>query len=87
MWPAFIDYNPALLVDADDNYGQPKLYAVMQRDYAARTRALPWEQRFSLKFMAAPARLDLRERAVSTSLATGVAYYHRGCTGESRRTS
>lgn len=78
MWPSFIDYNPALLVDPNDNYGQPKLYAVMQRDYAARPGALPWELQFSMHFTNAGSSLDLRRRAVSTSLATGVAYYHRG---------
>jgi hypothetical protein len=79
MWPAFIDYNTQLLVDPNDNYGQPKMYAMMQRDYAVRNSNLPWEQRFGLSFTSGSnTGLDLRGRAVSTSLATGVAYYHRG---------
>jgi hypothetical protein len=77
MWPSFIDYNPALLVDMADNFGQPKLYSVMQRDYSQRPGALPWELQFNMKFTSTGSSLDLRGRAVSTSLATGVAYYHR----------
>jgi hypothetical protein len=84
MWPSFIDYNTALLTNPADNYGQPKMYAVMQRNYAVRGTALPWEQRFGLRFTTSGSSetssnaLDMRGRALSTSMATGVAYYHRG---------
>jgi hypothetical protein len=83
MWPSFIDYNTALLTNPADNYGQPKMYSVMQRNYAVRNTPLPWEQRFGLRFTAAggseqsPTSLSFGGRATSTSLATGVAYYHR----------
>jgi hypothetical protein len=78
MWPSFIDYSTVKLTMPEDNYGQPKAYAVVQRDYATRGVPPPWEQRFALRFSSQGAALDLRARALSTALGTGVAYYHRG---------
>ncbi|MFL5358585.1 pilus assembly protein TadG-related protein [Archangium sp.] len=87
MWPTFVDYNPVRLVMPSDNWGQPKNYAVIQRDYSVRgTRADPWNLLFRFRF--SPNRTsqfdnrgiqlaDGTNISKQTGLSAGIAYYHR----------
>ena len=91
MWPTFIDYNLAPMVDEEDNYGQPKNYAVIQRDYDVRAAAGqsvdPWNLGFRFRFSPArESRFDNRALVLAdgvtdiskqTALSAGIAYYHR----------
>ena len=74
-----------LYLDPTDNYGQPKLYSVLTRDYNARgkdVRAL----NFDFKFSSSADKFDNRgvqtaagtNIGLQTVLSTGIAYYHRG---------
>lgn len=93
-WPIVIDYNENKLDDGDDLQGQPKLYALITRDYGnpggggAGGKEPPYFLHFNFNF--APglsSRFD--NRGLSTrngaydiskqaALAAGWAYYHRG---------
>ena len=90
MWPTFIDYNPLLLVDDDDNFGQPKNFAVIQRDYGVRVASGqpvdPWNLGFRFRF--SPNRestfdnrglvlADGTNISKQTGLSAGITYYHR----------
>jgi hypothetical protein len=53
IWPMFVDYNDLQLIDGDNLWGQPKNYAVIQRDYTARSAVSqrdPWTRVFSFDF-------------------------------------
>ncbi|HZI16356.1 MAG TPA: pilus assembly protein TadG-related protein [Myxococcus sp.] len=52
VWPSFIDYNPLRVIDEDDAWGQPKNFAVIQRDYSVRARGQqdPWNLMFRFRF-------------------------------------
>jgi Putative Flp pilus-assembly TadE/G-like len=75
--------------DSDDNnWAQPKLFALVQRDYKKRgTRPDPWSLNFSFRFTPSQAnQFDNRgwyagappaDISVQQALATGLAYYHR----------
>ncbi|MCY1017677.1 pilus assembly protein TadG-related protein [Pyxidicoccus sp. MSG2] len=88
IWPAFVDYNTLGVVDEDDNYAQPKNFALVQRDMATRTVADPWNfmTRFRFKSSGPGTEFDSRgltladgtPNSVQTALATGITYYHRG---------
>jgi hypothetical protein len=93
-WPIVIDYNENKLADGADLQGQPKLYALITRDYGspggggAGGKEPPYFLHFNFSF--APgleSRFD--NRGLSTqngkydiskqaALAAGWAYYHRG---------
>ncbi|OJH35213.1 pilus assembly protein TadG-related protein [Cystobacter ferrugineus] len=90
MWPTFIDYNPLPLVQEDDNFGQPKNFAVIQRDYGVREASGqpvdPWNLGFRFRF--SPSResgFDNRGLVLAdgtnisrqTALSAGITYYHR----------
>jgi hypothetical protein len=46
IWPMFVDYNDLQLLSGDNNlWGQPKNYAVVQRDYTVRMVSAPPEDR------------------------------------------
>lgn len=90
MWPTFIDYNPLRLIDEGDNYGQPKNFAVIQRDYQVRANAGqsvdPWNLGFRFRFSPhresgfdnrALALADGTDISKQTGLSAGIAYYHR----------
>lgn len=50
VWPPFIDYNFAKLLMQEDAYGQPKNFAVINRDYRLRpTAADPWNLFFNFR--------------------------------------
>lgn len=92
IWPYSIGYNVSALQEGPDNdYGQPKLYSVLSRDYATR-RADPWNLFFRFRFSrestnesvfdnGSPegrmqrARYGVLRRQVAMS--AGIAYYHR----------
>jgi hypothetical protein len=86
MWPFFVDYNIDLVTDQGDNFGQPKNFAVIQRDYALRTSHKdPWAFNFFFKFGQGES-WDNRANKLTqysadlskqTALAAGLAYYHR----------
>ncbi|MCP3136105.1 pilus assembly protein [Pyxidicoccus xibeiensis] len=91
IWPFSIAYNVAALnLGAADQYGQPKLYALLHRDYATRPPD-PWNLFFRFRFNAetdkafdnasplgriqATGREDVQRNQVA--LSAGIAYYHR----------
>jgi hypothetical protein len=90
MWPGFLDLNPANVdpaVSARDLYGQPKVMAVVQRDYTVRgDKADPWNllksieirrgnpEAFDNNGLRTAQNLDISRQ---TAMATGLAYYHR----------
>jgi hypothetical protein len=73
--------------DSDDNlWAQPKLYALVQRDYKVRGQiADPWNLNFKFRFSSEEKAFDNqgwflsdgRDISVQQALATGLAYYHR----------
>jgi hypothetical protein len=55
IWPMFVDYNDLQLVRSSNLWGQPKNYAVVQRDYSVRmggpvTNRDPWTRSFTFDF-------------------------------------
>ncbi|MCP3136556.1 TadE/TadG family type IV pilus assembly protein [Pyxidicoccus xibeiensis] len=88
IWPTFIDYNTMGVANEGNNYGQPKNFAVVQRDMSQRASADPWNffTRFRFERGTAGTEHDTRGLAladgtpnsVQTAMATGIAYYHRG---------
>ncbi|MBX5480572.1 MAG: hypothetical protein IRZ16_01805 [Myxococcaceae bacterium] len=93
MWPMFVDYNGIRVVLADDNYGQPRLFATLQRDYARRGRSPdPWNLLFRFRFRPTgpgeqydPRGIVLRSAngggldiSKQTAVSTAITYYHRG---------
>jgi hypothetical protein len=71
-----------------DNYGQPKNFAVIRRDYSAREAASmasdPWNPFFRFQFASAGAGATLDGRPnggimnAQLALGTSITYYHRG---------
>ncbi len=96
IWPPFLDYNLTELWPngADNNYGQPKNFAVIQRDRSnmSAMEQDPWNLAFRFRFKASnpnPNAGQFDNRSVTmadgvtplgiqTALSTGIAYYHRG---------
>ncbi|GHG86146.1 pilus assembly protein TadG-related protein [Comamonas sp. JC664] len=88
IWPLFLDYNLAQLLDGgDNNFGQPKNFAVVQRNL--RSRQLdPWDYSFRYRFSQSNTGSVYDNRSfqmadgtpndVQTAMSTGIAYYHRG---------
>ncbi|WP_224240132.1 pilus assembly protein [Hyalangium gracile] len=82
VWPAFLDYNVLQVADEGNNFGQPKNFAVIQRDSSQRG-ADPWNLEYSFQFTpTSPGTFDASlndpMKNVATGFSTGVAYYHRG---------
>ena len=88
MWPSHMDYNFNLVTQQQDNWGQPKNYAVIQRDYAKRMsgKADPWNLMFNFRLGAKSETFDNRgikltsdgtDISKATALSTGIAYYKR----------
>jgi hypothetical protein len=88
MWPSHMDYNYNLVTDSGNNWGQPKSYAVIQRDYGQRpaARADPWNLFFRFRF--SPDRdtvfdnrgiqlTDGTDISKATALSAGITYYKR----------
>ncbi len=91
VWPSFIDYNPLRVVDEGDVWGQPKNFAVIQRDYSVRAAGQqdPWNYLFRFRFSGeSDTGYDNRGIVLGpagsgwnisrqTAVSTGIAYYHR----------
>jgi hypothetical protein len=86
-WPIVIDYNTDKAQDAQDIHGQPKMFAIIQRDYNGRIdgQPEPYILNFKFKFTSSSnSKFDNRGTVVGgqsmmqTAAATGLAYYHRG---------
>lgn len=89
MWPAHMDYNQGGVADATNNFGQPKNYAVLQRDYNARPefQADPWNLFFRFRFSSTDTTFDNRGIQLvsqgnmpisqAVALSAGIAYYRR----------
>jgi len=86
-WPIVIDYNTDQASNPQNVHGQPKLFAVIQRDYTSRNdgKPEPYQLNVPIKFASKTNRFDNRGINVagqpmnkSTAVATGLAYYHRG---------
>ncbi|RKH52733.1 pilus assembly protein TadG-related protein [Corallococcus llansteffanensis] len=95
VWPPFMDYNLTELWPNGEgnNFGQPKNFAIIQRDRSAMPAADqdPWNLAFRFRFEGSnpnpnAGRFDNRTATmadgtplgVQTALSTGIAYYHRG---------
>lgn len=96
MWPMHMDYNSHLVDNTSDNWGQPKNYAVIQRDYSKRgaDKADPWNLAFRFRFTSSGAGTEFDNRGLklistgddiskATALSAGIAYYRRS--GEAAR--
>jgi hypothetical protein len=91
MWPIFTDYNEVRVVLSGDNYGQPKNYAAIVRDYHSRpSLADPFNLFFNFKLGSSTGGADFDARGINlgneagnldvgrqVGLSTGIAYYHR----------
>ncbi len=92
IWPPFIDYNFEKVALAEDAYGQPKNFAVVQRNYADPARRPdPWNLFFRFRLNgpggkygqgtdANPNAIVLQDGtdiSMQTALSSGIAYYHR----------
>lgn len=85
-WIGGMTYNTS--DDSDENlWAQPKLYALVQRDYKVRGQiGDPWNLNFKFRFTPGEEKefdnqgwhlSDGRDISVQQALATGLAYYHR----------
>ncbi|QRK11811.1 pilus assembly protein [Archangium violaceum] len=92
MWPSHMDYNYNLVTRDTDNWGQPKNYAVIQRDYGERPdkRADPWNLFFRFRFSRGGEAVEFDNRGIklseanggadiskATALSAGITYYKR----------
>ncbi|XXF78533.1 pilus assembly protein TadG-related protein [Myxococcaceae bacterium GXIMD 01537] len=91
MWPGFVDHDLGRLTNADDNFGQPKNFALIQRDYSVRgDKADPWNLTFRFRFTPKNPEINFSNAGLRLSeqnggldinkqsaLAAGIAYYHR----------
>jgi hypothetical protein len=93
IWPSHMDYNYNLVVDAQNNFGQPKLYSLIQRDYKGRPgqgQADPWNLLFRFRFSPNKSGVEFDNRGIelseanggtdiskATALSAGIAYYKR----------
>jgi len=90
IWPGFVDLNPGHVDPAQrftHLYGQPKVTAVIQRNYATRgNRADPWNLLYD--FTVRPGNPEAFDNngiqtaqglniSLQTAVATGLVYYHR----------
>ncbi len=86
MWPPHADYNFKHVAEEDENFGQPKNYAIIQRDYQSRmgSSADPWNLFFNFRFSSTNEKFDNRgitltngtDISKATALSAGIAYYH-----------
>ena len=83
IWPPFIDYNITQVNQESNNFGQPKNFALVQRNPGARPVPDPFNLAFNFNFSSGGSRFDNRTPATATqtALSTGIAYYHRGALG------
>lgn len=74
-WPNMYDYPYWKLGAPQDLFGQPRLYALFERDVSTR---MPWDLRFDVDFGGGGAAVRLGPPARMSATAAGLAYYHRG---------
>lgn len=91
MWPSHMDYNWDQVDKEKNNFGQPKTYAVLERDLSKRftPKADPWNLMFNFKFLSSGSGKKFDNRGLkltsqgnadishATALSAGIAYYHR----------
>ncbi|REG27925.1 Flp pilus assembly protein TadG [Archangium gephyra] len=92
IWPSHMDYNYNLVDQGADNWGQPKTYAVIQRNYKERPlkRADPWNLMFRFRFSPKKEGVEFDNRGIelseanggtdislATALSAGITYYKR----------
>ncbi|HEX5746200.1 MAG TPA: pilus assembly protein TadG-related protein [Archangium sp.] len=79
VWPPFVDYNIGQVLNQDNNFGQPKNFAMVQRDPGKRGVKDPWNLSFRFRFASRDSSFNNLDPAtdVQTALSTGIAYYHR----------
>jgi len=88
MWPFHMDYNDGLVADSGNNFGQPKVYAVIQRDYnRPEMHPDPWNLMFRFRFTPENDGVTFDNRGIqltngediskATALSAGIAYYKR----------
>ncbi|MDY7226183.1 pilus assembly protein [Hyalangium rubrum] len=86
VWPSHMDYNYSRVANTTDLFGQPKNYAVLQRDYTQRPPD-PWNLFFRFRFNPSGEGTTFDNRALrltdgtnisrAVALSSGIAYYHR----------
>ena len=66
MWPSHMDYNWSEVANRDNLFGQPKTYAVMDRDLSKRFagKADPWNLMFNFKFLSSGSGKDFDNRGI-----------------------
>lgn len=92
IWPGFVDWNISFSDSSggENDWGQPKLYSIVHRDYGARTEPKPWERLFTLDFAGTSSSFDnggpngklatlTKDQVLRTQVAigAGITYYHR----------
>ncbi|HEX8822318.1 MAG TPA: pilus assembly protein TadG-related protein [Archangium sp.] len=88
MWPAHMDYNYKNVAESGNNWGQPKLYSVIQRDYnRPEMHPDPWNLMFRFRFSPSSDGVTFDNRGIqltngldiskATALSAGIAYYKR----------
>ncbi len=90
IWPGFLDYEETRITNGDNLFGQPKNYALIQRDYETRgENADPWNLLFRFRFTPSAVKFDNNGIRLTspeggdvniskqTALSAGLAYYHR----------
>jgi hypothetical protein len=88
MWPGHLDYNASIVADSENNWGQPKLYAVIQRDFSRpEMKPDPWNLMFRFRFTPENEGVTFDNRGIqlsngediskATALSAGIAYYKR----------
>jgi hypothetical protein len=88
MWPGHLDYNASIVADSENNWGQPKLYAVIQRDFSRpEMKPDPWNLMFRFRFTPENDGVTFDNRGIqlsngediskATALSAGIAYYKR----------
>ncbi len=84
VFPNMFVYATEQVDKPDNDFGQPKMYAILDRDYR-RVRAKPWDLRFQLagsdvdlngprSTFKSPSGADLQHQ---TALSSAIVYYHR----------
>jgi hypothetical protein len=90
MWPPHMDYNYATVTDPVNLWGQPKNYAVLERDYNIRMSSPkkdPWNLKFNFKFLKSGSGTEFDNQGLkltggtnishAIALSAGLTYYHR----------
>jgi hypothetical protein len=88
MWPFHMDYNDNNVADSGNNWGQPKLYSVIQRDYGRpEMHPDPWNLFFRFRLSPSSEFVTFDNRGIqltngedisqATALSAGIAYYKR----------